>query len=176
MNGILNWMKEFLIIYLILAILTHLAAADQYKKYLRFFSGIILLLALISPALRLFGEDSRLDALVTYETFWEELDSAREGSRRLEFLRGDRSVQKYEQAIAKDIKRQAAEQGTAAGQVRVVLSDDYEIRRVEVQLVHAKEAEASDGKDDREDKEDKKKLAEFLMRAYGLDESRIFIE
>lgn len=170
MNGILNWMKEFLIIYLILAILTHLAATDQYKKYLRFFSGILLLLALLSPALRLFGEDGRLDALVTYETFWEELDSARQDSRKLEFLRGSRHIQKYEQAVAEDIKRQAAKQGIAVSGVEAVLSDDYEISRVEVRLADSNEAEAFDEEDV------KTKLAAFLKQAYGLDESRIFIE
>ena len=40
MGTVLNWMKQFLILYLILTILTQLAAAEAYKKYLRFLSGI----------------------------------------------------------------------------------------------------------------------------------------
>ena len=44
MGTVLNWMKQFLILYLILTILTQLAAAEAYKKYLRFLSGIIIIM------------------------------------------------------------------------------------------------------------------------------------
>ena len=35
MEAVREWMKEFLVIYLILTILMHLAAAEPYKKYLQ---------------------------------------------------------------------------------------------------------------------------------------------
>ena len=70
MDGILNWMKEFLIIYLILNILTNLTALDQYKKHLHFFSGVVLMLVLLTPVLRLTGKEGKLEAIISSKVLW----------------------------------------------------------------------------------------------------------
>ena len=76
MEAVREWMKEFLVIYLILTILMHLAAAEPYKKYLRFFSGIILLAVLVSPLLRFSGNGNKGGLQPYYDRFWQELDRA----------------------------------------------------------------------------------------------------
>ena len=134
MDGILSWIKEFLIIYLILTILMHLTACDQYKKYLRFFSGIILLMALISPVLELFGSAGKLESLISYEAFWEQLDSTRQDSKKLEFMQNDHYIRKYESVIADEIMLQAKERELPVSQVQVELTEDYEISSVSVWL------------------------------------------
>ena len=134
MDGILSWIKEFLIIYLILTILMHLTACDQYKKYLRFFSGIILLMALISPVLELFGSAGKLESLISYEAFWEQLDSTRQDSKKLEFMQNDHYIRKYESVIADEIMLQAKDRELPVSQVQVELTEDYEISSVSVWL------------------------------------------
>ena len=96
--------REFLIVYLILTILQQLSAADKYRRYLRFFSGLILLLFLVSPLFSLFGADGRLEARVAYEAF------------------------------AQDILQQAETAGISLARVRVSLSEGYEIENVNVWL------------------------------------------
>lgn len=159
MDSIMNWMKEFLIIYLILTTLTNLAATDQYKKHLHFFSGVVLLLVLLSPILGLFGEAGRLEALISYETFWEELDSTRQDTKKLEFLQNRHYISKYEQAIARDMEVQAAAHDLSVSQIHVSLSDDYEIHQVTVWL------EAPQAAD----------VKTFLMNTYGLQENQIYV-
>lgn len=134
MDGILSWIKEFLIIYLILTILMHLTACDQYKKYLRFFSGIILLMALISPVLELFGSAGKLESLISYEAFWEQLDSTRQDSKKLEFMQNDHYIRKYESVIADEIMLQAKERELPVSRIQVELTEDYEINSVSVWL------------------------------------------
>lgn len=165
MDKILDWIKDFMVIYLILTILTQLAATEQYKKYFHFFSGVILLLVLISPVLGLFGKDGEFEKLVSYEAAWEQLDSARKDSQKLEFLQNDHYIQKYEAAIAQDIKRQAEDQNIAVADVRVALTEDYEIGNVTVQLDMPQE----------DVKEAGKKLQEFVMHLYDLQENQVFI-
>lgn len=164
MQDILNWIKEFLIVYLILTILTHLAASDQYKKYLRFFSGMILLLTLVTPVLRIFGEDGRLEALVSYEAFLEELDSARNDAQKLEFMQNGRYLQKYEGAIAKDIQNQADGQGLPIGRVQVSLNDNYEISHISLQIDTSKGHDFQNAK---------KQFSSFLNQTYGLKEHQL---
>lgn len=165
MDKILDWIKEFMVIYLILTILTQLAATGQYKKYFHFFSGVILLLVLISPVLGLFGKDGEFEKLVSYEAFWEQLDSARQDSKKLEFLQNDHYIQKYEAAIAQDIKRQAKDQKIAVEDVCVTLTEDYEIGKVIIQLDILQEDAQQAGQ----------KLQKFIMHLYDLQKKQVVI-
>ncbi len=165
MDQILDWLKDFMVIYLILTILTQLAATGQYKKYFHFFSGVILLLVLISPVLSIFGKAGEFEKLVSYEAFWEQLDSARQDSKKLEFLQNDHYIQKYEAAIAQDIKRQAEDQQIAVQDVRVTLTEDYDIGKVVIQLGILQEDAQEAGK----------KLQKFVMHLYDLQKNQVLI-
>lgn len=166
MHAILNWVKEFLILYLLLTILMHLTAADQYKKYLRFFSGIILVLMLLSPVMRLLGNDGRLETLISGEIFWEQLDSIRQDTQKLEFLQNDHYREKYETALAGDMLAQAAGYNLPVREVRVSLTQDYEISRVSIRM------DLSKGQDPANIRE---KLKDFIKEAYGLTKDQIFV-
>lgn len=166
MDLIRNWVKEFLIIYLILTILLHLAASDKYRKYIRFFSGLILLTFLASPMFQLFGASGQLEARIAYESFWEQLDSTKQDTERLTFLKNDYYVQKYEEAIAQDIERQAAEQEIALKSIDVALSEDYEIQKVEVVLDTSRGESAAVME---------QKLTELLKAGYRLENEQILI-
>lgn len=168
MDAILNWMKEFLILYLMLTVALHLAATEEYKKYLRFLSGVILMLALISPLLRLVGLGGKLEALRAYGQFWESLDSSipYDYAQKTDFLQNGRYIQKYEKAVAADIQSQAEGQGIPVSQVSVCLSEGYEISRVTVWL---------DALEKQEDPSMEDSLISFLEQTYKLDEKQIFI-
>lgn len=166
MHAILSWVKQFLTAYLILTILMNLAAADQYKKYLRFLSGVILLLLLISPVLRLTGRDGRLQELISYETLKEQLGSIQQDTQKLEFLQNEHDIKKYQDAIADDIVRQAAAQQLPLRKADVTLNGDYEINKVTVFLDAAQVQDIQTARE---------KLLDYLKGAYGLEECQIFI-
>lgn len=167
MDAILNWMKEFLMLYLILTILMHLAAAEEYKKYLRFLSGMILLLVLISPALRLFGEDSRLKVLQSYEDFWSKMDDFSSDAQQTALIQDAHTLEKYEKAVAADLSARMQEQGILVSQIRVSLSDDYEINSIAVWLDTQLKSEDPSVRD---------RLAVLLQDTYHLEERQIFID
>jgi len=145
----------------------HLAAAEEYKKYLRFLSGIILLLVLITPALRLFGGDGRLKILQSYEDFWKNMDGFSSDIQQAELLQDASSLQKYEQAVAADVSAKMQEQGISAGRVSVSLSDDYKLDSIAVWL---------DVQQKSEDPTVKDRLAVLLQDTYHLEERQIFID
>lgn len=167
MHSILNWMKEFMIVYLILTVLTQLCAAQPLKKYLRFFSGIILLLLLVSPVLHLFGKDGKLEEKVSYEAFLEQLDGIRQDSKKLEFINNDNTIHRYENAIARDILRQVNGLQLSVSKVQVMLNGQYEIENVSVWLPVSVSKE--------EKKDTKKKIVRLLRDMYGLEEDQLWI-
>lgn len=165
MDTILNWMKEFIIVYLILTILMQLCASAPLKKYLRFFSGIILLLVMFSPILHMLGKDDKLEGRVSYETFLEQLDSVQQDAKKLEWGKNDNMLHRYEEAVARDIMRQAKGRQVEVSKVRVTLNGQYEIEKVSIWLP------VSISMADR--KGAGKKLTKLLQDMYGLGEDQL---
>ena len=167
MGTVLNWMKQFLILYLILTILTQLAAAEAYKKYLRFLSGIILMLVLVSPLLRLFGSEGFGSVLQSYDRFWDSMDSFSIEAANIEQMQEKRRMEKYEQAAASDLIAFAKAQGIAVNRASVSLNEDYTVNSVAVWL-EARQKQLDPAARDR--------MAALLRQAYQLQEHQIFID
>lgn len=167
MSTILNWIKEFLILYLILTILTQLAAAEEYKKYLRFLSGMILMLVLVSPMLRLLGSEGGDLVQASYERFWSSMDDVSSQALQIGRLQEQRQMEKYEQAAASALIAQAKEQGIAVSRASVSLSDDYTINSVAVWL---------DAQQKQDDPAVRDRMEELLRQLYQLQERQIFID
>lgn len=191
MDAIMGWMKEFLILYLMLTVAMHLAATDEYKKYLRFLSGILLLLVLISPLLRLLGADGKLAVLDAYGEFWKKLDtfpSDFQGAgfgetdfgktdfeetdfqgadgKGLDAIQDGYYRERYEHAAAMDMMSQAKGQGIPLGRVSVCMASDYSISRVSVWLDMLQKEETAPVKE---------QLLSFLQDTYGLVKEQVFI-
>ena len=153
-----DWVKDFLVIYLVNTILVQLAT-ERYKKYMRFFSGMLFLLFLAMPAARLLGAGGSMGIHGAYERFFEQLDAFGEMKPFVEeYTYGP---QAYEQAVGSEIVRQAAEQGISVLDIQVHLKADYHIEEVEIRL------------EDRAKAEDK--IRELLRRTYQLGDAQIRI-
>lgn len=165
MHTIINWIKEFLILYLILTIIMQLAAAEQYKKYLRFLSGIILLVVLIRPALRLSGKEGD-EIARSYEKFWDQMEGFSKEVGSLKMQQNGYERQLYEDAVAANLTAQAQEQGILISQIQVTLTDDYKLQSVTVWLdaVYRQQYPSAD-----------KQMRTFLKEACDLNETQIFI-
>ncbi len=165
MHGVMQWMKEFLILYLLLTILMQLAAVDEYKKYLRFLSGILLLLVLISPLLRLLTGDSGLEILQAYDRFWERLDTVSADTRDMEFSKAGWGLTAYEDAVAADLLSKVQQKDIPASRVSVSLSETCQIQRVTVWLdTHGQEDLLAE-----------EELLAFLTETYQLEQTQILI-
>lgn len=169
-NAVLGFLKDFLIVYLVLTILMHLTAADQYKKYLKFFSGMVLMLMLVSPVFRFLHSDGRLKALMSYDAFWERLDKqSGQNLREMDFLQNSRYLEKYEEAVAQDIRNRMKDsideqsgQNLQVSRIKVRLDGSYGIQSVTVFMHDA-------------DEQAKESVVRFLKEVYGLEERRIFL-
>lgn len=166
MQAIIGWMKEFLILYLILTILMQLAAAEEYKKYLRFLSGIILLLVLITPVLRLTGSGGGQRMEQSYETFWKRMDDFTKDADRIRQQQDRYELQLYEDRVSENLTAQVQEQGMSVSQIRVTLSEDYKIQQAAVWL---------DVSYRRQRPQAKQQVRDFLIKTCGLSETQIFV-
>ncbi len=173
MDAVLSWVKEFLIVYLILTILMHLTAADQYKKYLRFLSGIVLLLVLAAPVLRLFGDGDRLASLLETQLAKVGAGSYSGGQpgpaqttqiTQMEVLQNSHYREAYEDAVSKEMMREALSRGLPVKNITAGLTGNYEIGKVTAYLDGAADVGQA-----------KQELLQFFQDVYGLEETKVSI-
>lgn len=78
MNEIYAWVKNIIIFLVLTSIISNLLGKSSYKKYINLVTGIILVILVISPLLKLFQLDKTLDYYFTTNTLLadaQDLDS-----------------------------------------------------------------------------------------------------
>ncbi|MDF2803619.1 MAG: putative rane protein, partial [Anaerocolumna sp.] len=68
MNEIYSWVKSIIIFMVLTSIISNLLGKSSYKKYINLITGIILVILVISPLLKLFQLDKTLDYYFTTNT------------------------------------------------------------------------------------------------------------
>lgn len=78
MNEIYSWVKNIILFMVLTSIISNLLGKSSYKKYINLVTGIILVILVISPLLKLFQLDKTLDYYFTTNTLLadaQDLDS-----------------------------------------------------------------------------------------------------
>ena len=84
LDELYGWIQNIAAYLVVSAAVLHAVPGKQYTKYIRFFSGLVLILLLISPVLRVAGiEESFLDLYHSRE-YEQETREMRETGKRLE--------------------------------------------------------------------------------------------
>ncbi len=71
-----DWMKSVIFYLLLSGIVLHMAPSEQYRKYIRYFTGLVVLILLASPISYLFhfGSGDLQELLAQMEPEWTELE------------------------------------------------------------------------------------------------------
>ena len=67
---ILNFVKGFLTLFLLIKVLLHFVPKNVFEKYIAFFSGVILVIGLLYPVLQVIGQEEAVLEKLQYE-YWE---------------------------------------------------------------------------------------------------------
>lgn len=68
---IIEYVKGFLVLFLLIKVLLYFVPKNCFAKYISFFSGVILVLGILNPLLRLFGQEEKFLKSFQYQD-WEE--------------------------------------------------------------------------------------------------------
>lgn len=137
------YVRGFIVLFVVLTILLHLPPQENYRKYIRFFTELILTLALLTPVLSVFCDSAEFLELIEYEAFTEELSMVSEDMEHIEYLYGDYHREAYEDAIGEDVRRIAEGYHFSVQDVVVELSEEYEVEYIALQISGEGEASVS---------------------------------
>ena len=156
-----SWVKGFLILYLLLTVFQNMAASEKYEKYLKFFSGILLITYVITPLLQFSGQGQALADVLRNGSIWQQLESIRQESEYFEYRQSQTVLEQYEQAISKEVEALLQEHGLRVGKVKALLDEEYQLQEIQISVEENLESVFIED------------VAELLQRQYQLKRKQI---
>lgn len=172
MGYIYSWVKNLVCFYILLTVVLHLLPKENYQKYVRFFSGMLLTILVISPILSLMDNEEVIREKINQEAFFQGLDNLKLDTAHLEDRQKEMYRAEYERALGMDVSRMAEDKQLIPKQVNVHLSEDYQVESIEITVSLGEDeifltAFAEGNREDQKVNELKQELMEFYRLAEG---------
>ena len=161
MQALIDWIRSILILYFLMMIILYLAAGESYKKFIRFFMGLVLALTILRPALSLLGKEDALRERITYESFRQSMEEAQFDFGQMEETENEIYRRQYERVLEEQFLEEAQDKLLDIEDISVLLNGDYEPERVAI-----REGLPGDGET----------LKSYLIEVYGLKEGQVFVQ
>jgi stage III sporulation protein AF len=124
MSEIYGWVKNIVIFLILTTIVTNLLGKSSYKKYVNLITGIILVILVISPLLKLFQLDKTMDYYFTTNTL---LAEAEDMNGRLVDAEADQMstiLGEYKEQIGKQVGNLLEGQDLYLKDIEVTIDED----------------------------------------------------
>lgn len=161
MQTVTDWIRSILILYFLMMIILYFTAGESYKKFIRFFMGLVLALTILRPMLSLLGKEEALREGITYESFRQNMEEAQFDFGQMEETENEVYRRQYERALEEQFLEDARDQLLDIENISVSLNGKYELERVTI-----RERLTGDGET----------LQSYLIKVYGLKEGQVFVQ
>ena len=128
MQEILEYVKRFLVLYLLIKVLIFLVPRKTFSKYISFFGGVILVLGLVSPVLKLFSLEMNWEYTLPLKNIGsiQSMDVFMECKEAGEMY----YKQSVEDVIIAKIEENIEDNGFQLKKIRISLTEAYELEEV----------------------------------------------
>lgn len=161
MQTVTDWIRSILILYFLMMIILYFTAGESYKKFIRFFMGLVLALTILRPMLSLLGKEEALREGITYESFRQNMEEAQFDFGQMEETENEVYRRQYERALEEQFLEDARDQLLDIENISVSLNGKYELEQVTI-----RERLTGDGET----------LQSYLIKVYGLKEGQVFVQ
>ena len=161
MQTLIDWIRSILILYFLMMIVLYFAAGESYKKFIRFFMGMVLALTVLRPVLAVFGKEEALQEKITYEAFRQSMEEARFDFGQMEEAENEVYCRQYERGLEEQFLADAKEKLLDIERITVSLDSNYELEQVTI-----REGLYGDGE----------ALKSYLIEVYGLKEGQVLVQ
>lgn len=178
MDAVYGWVRNLICFYIFMTAVLHLLPKESYRKYVRFFTGLLLVILVLTPVISLFREEDVLYEKIAQAGFWQETENRKLDTEYLADSQRAVYQKEYEKAIGMDISQMAESQELETKQVEVELDPDYQVKQIFLKVAIAKNQETGMEKaffDGGEDYPSVHRLKKSLIEFYGITESQIAV-
>lgn len=140
MEGILDYVRSFLVLFLLIKVLLYLIPKSSFSKYISFFSGMILVIGILHPILQIFDMDEVWLEKIYDTTFEKQVLEVSANAKMLE-EKNEFWEQQIKTSVETEIKKEIEAAGVTIEEVSVVLTDDYQVKTLTMILPEEKKEE-----------------------------------
>lgn len=141
-EAIYDWMKNLAVFYILLTAVMNLVPNEKYGEYIRYFMGLVLILLVTAPLLRLAGIQDSLEAYLArklmeeeqMESQWYRMEEGLWGGESEDYL-----LQGYEREVEGHIADVASGKGLDVAQVEaaLVLKPQWQVTAITIYIRQA---------------------------------------
>lgn len=155
-----DWMKSVILYLLLAGLALHMAPSSQYRKYIRYFIGLVVLVLLASPISYLFhfGSGDLQELLAQMESGWTELS----GDERV----GGDLYDYYDISLRESMKQELISYGVT--DVSLTTGEDGSILQCTVWV-------SGDGTDSVLAADSEQKIKNYISDVYNVEHARIYV-
>lgn len=124
MSIIYEWVKNIVYFYIFITVINHVLPHKKYEKFIRLFSGLILILLVISPITKGLRLEDQLAHYFEEYSFQNDVGDFKKELLGIETQRVNQMIGQYEQAIAMDLEKMALDSGFYPIQTKVTIEQD----------------------------------------------------
>ena len=165
MSKVLAWIRSILCFLCFFQVFLRLTPKESYRKYLKFFGNLILVLLLLRPAASLLGQAESLEQFLKFQTLSNEYSELRMHMEGMEELKNTLVEKTFRREIERQIREVPENLGYSVLSLSVSYGETGEPEAIDLVLLSSKD-------------EGTAKIQEELSRIYGLagEEIRITVK
>lgn len=108
MEQVYSWVKNVMVGLCLMELFSHLVRKEDYRRYIRFFGGMIILMMMISPVFQLFSGTDIFDEALKKAMLQEEAVNMELAGQTLAELQNRKISEAYQQELERQMKEIAA--------------------------------------------------------------------
>lgn len=116
--------RNILTYYIILSVLMAMIGKSSYKKYIEMFSGLVMIIIILNPLIKLFGAQDALDMNLQKNQLYEVTQAESDDIMVAELKQQDAVLKQYKDTIANQIDTVMKNYDFSATDVEVTIDDD----------------------------------------------------
>lgn len=133
MESVYGWVKNLVCFYIFITAVLHLLPKESYRKYVRFFTGMLLVIMVLTPILSLVGNEENLYEKIEQTGFFQQMENLKLDTAYLEATQKEIYQEEYEKAICMDIEQMVDRQELEAKKVEVQLTEEYLVKHIYIE-------------------------------------------
>ncbi len=137
-----EWIQRIAVYVVLITILRSLVGKPQYQQYFRFVSGLVLILLLISPVLRILDGDMDLYGILNRHLYQQDCEEIEASLHLAEGKMKDMIATEYESLIRSQVGELARQHQLTTQEIAVSLDAQDQIVKLEIHLSSQQETPA----------------------------------
>ncbi len=126
MDWLFDWVRDIAVYLVLITAVMNVIPNNSYRRYIRLFTGMILILLLVSPIAKLFGADELMDFNFDSAMYQQELASAQENAQYFENVQTEYLTSAYEEEVKENITQIVTDNGMYPVAVQLDMDTDVE--------------------------------------------------